>query len=97
MAVFVVSRVKINDAAAMADYFEQAPATVAAFGGEYQVRTNEIASLEGEWAHDRMVVLKFPDAGQAHAWYDSPAYLPLRDLRQRSADAQIVMVPGEEA
>ena len=72
------------------------PPTVAAFDGDYQVRTSDVTPIEGDWAHQRMVVLKFPDAEQARAWYDSPAYRPLRDLRQRSADAEIVLVPGEK-
>jgi uncharacterized protein (DUF1330 family) len=96
MSVFVVSRVKISDADGMADYFEAAPATVAAFGGEYQVRTSDVTPLEGDWRHERMVVLKFPDAERARAWYDSPAYRPLRDLRQRCASAEIMLVPGDE-
>lgn len=50
MSVFVVSRVKIHDPAAIGGYFEAAPATVPAFGGEYQGRTNRIAPLEGDWA-----------------------------------------------
>lgn len=95
MSVFVVSRVKIHDPAAMAGYFEAAPATVAAFGGAYQVRTNDISPLEGPWQFDRMVVLRFPDEAQARAWYDSDAYRPLRDLRQRAATAEIMLVPGD--
>ena len=96
MSVFLVSRVRIHDADAMAAYFKDAPATVAAFGGEYQVRTNDVTPLEGDWTHERMVMLRFPDAGQARAWYDSPAYRPLRDLRRRCATAEIMMVPGDD-
>lgn len=42
-----------------------------------------------------MVVVEFPSREAAIAWYESPAYRPLRDLRQANADATILVVPGE--
>jgi uncharacterized protein (DUF1330 family) len=95
MPAYVVSRVRIHDAANMKRYVTEAPATVLAFGGKYLVRSNEVTALEGTWEHDRMVVVEFPTRDAALAWYESSDYRPLRDLRQASADATILLVPGE--
>ena len=50
--------------------------------------------LEGDWSPRRVVVIEFPSWDQLRAWYDSPAYAPLIALRQRTADARLVMVEG---
>jgi uncharacterized protein (DUF1330 family) len=67
------------------------------FGGRYLVRGNDVRALEGTWDHERMVVVEFPDKAAALAWYESPAYRPLRDLRQRSAEAVILLAEGVAA
>ncbi|HEY0371888.1 MAG TPA: DUF1330 domain-containing protein [Thermoanaerobaculia bacterium] len=94
MAAYVVSRVKIQGREAMQRYVIEAPATVAAFGGRYLVRSNEVRPLEGAWEHERLVVIEFPDSGAALAWYESDIYRPLRALRQQNADAVILLADG---
>jgi uncharacterized protein (DUF1330 family) len=94
MAVYVVSRVDILDREAMLEYQREAPPVVARFGGRYLVRGGAVQALEGTWDHDRMVVVEFPDEAAALAWYRSADYRPLRDLRQRSARAVILLADG---
>jgi uncharacterized protein (DUF1330 family) len=94
VAAYIVSRVRIHERAAMARYMAEAPATVAAFGGRYLVRGNDVQALEGAWEHERMVVVEFPDKSAALAWYGSEQYRPLRDLRQASADTVILLAEG---
>ena len=48
----MISRVSIRDSAAMSRYVDQAPATVAQFGGYYLVRANTATALEGDWDAD---------------------------------------------
>lgn len=94
MPAYIVSRVKIRDAERMQGYMAQAPEGIAAYGGRYLVRGGQVQALEGEWAHDRMVVVEFPDRESALAWYHSEGYQPLRELRQLSADAVILLADG---
>ena len=94
MAAYVVSRVNIRNREAMQRYMAEAPATVQAFGGRYLVRGNEVRALEGEWEHERMVVVEFPDQEAAQAWYDSDVYRPLRELRQANAETVILLANG---
>ena len=42
----------------------------------------------------RMVILEFPDMAQLEAWYQSPEYRPLLELRQRTANSTLVAVEG---
>lgn len=94
MAAYIVSRVKIRDAEAMRRYVEEAPASVAAFGGRYLVRGTDVRALEGEWEHERMVIVEFPDKAAALAWYDSETYRPLKELRHASAETVILLADG---
>lgn len=94
MSAYIVSRVKILDPESMQRYMNEAPATVAAFGGRYLVRGNDVQALEGAWEHERMVIVEFPDKEAALAWYHSDVYRPLRDLRQDNAEAVILLAQG---
>lgn len=97
MSAYIVSRVKLRDREAMQRYMTEAPATVAAFGGRYLVRGGGVVALEGAWEHERMVVVEFPDKRSALAWYESEIYRPLRELRQASAEAVILLAEGVSA
>jgi uncharacterized protein (DUF1330 family) len=94
MAVYVVSRVSILDVQAMQQYIDQVVPIVEAFGGRYLVRGSNVRAIEGQWESDRMVVLEFPDEEGAMKWYHSAEYRPLRDLRQRSSQAVILLAEG---
>lgn len=58
--------------------------------------TEQAVALEGSWDDDRIVVLEFPTREAALAWYHSPAYRELRDLRWSAADAVILLADGAE-
>ncbi len=94
MSAYIVSRVKILNREAMQRYMQEAPAIVAAFGGRYLVRGQDVQALEGEWEHERMVVVEFPDRHAARSWYESDIYRPLKELRQASAETVILLAEG---
>ena len=50
--------------------------------------------LEGSWAPKRFVVLEFPSAEQARAWWSCSEYAEPKKLRQASADTQMILVEG---
>lgn len=53
----------------------------------------KMEALEGD-APDGMVVLQFPDAEAAKAWYNSPEYQAAIPLRQQGAEYRAIMVEG---
>jgi uncharacterized protein (DUF1330 family) len=56
-------------------------AAFAAFGGEIVVKSDEPEVIEGEWPHERLVLLRFPSREALHAWYSSPHYRDVGELR----------------
>jgi uncharacterized protein (DUF1330 family) len=94
MSAYVIADVEVIDSAGYEQYRQQVPATIAAFGGRYLVRGGALTALEGDWLPKRCVILEFPSMAQLEAWYDSPAYVPLRALRERTTKSRLVKVEG---
>ena len=62
----------------------------------YLVRGSEAVPKEGDLRLKRLVVLEFPDMQSAEAFYSSPEYQPVLDLRLRSAHTSLASVQGYE-
>jgi hypothetical protein len=50
--------------------------------------------LEGKWIPKRLVILEYPSVPTLKAWYDSPEYQRLLDLRNRTAISDFVVLEG---
>jgi uncharacterized protein (DUF1330 family) len=94
MPAYVLVDIKINDPVTYEDYKTACPPSIAAFGGKYLARGGKTATLEGDWAPARLVILEFPDMERAKAWWASTEYGPAKALRHKSASTQMVVVEG---
>lgn len=94
MSAYVIVDIDIRDAATYARYRELAPPSIAAYGGRYLARGGETRVLEGDWAPQRVVILEFPDAARAAAWWASPEYAPAKALRHSCASADMILTAG---
>ena len=77
----------------IADYLRRIDATLAPFQGRFLVHSGRIDVLEGDW-RGALILLEFPDAASAHAWYDSPAYQAILPLRTNHSDGNACIVEG---
>ncbi len=70
-----------------------------AAGAEVEVAAAQAELLEGEWDCNWTVVIKFPNKAAATAFYNSPGYAPLRDLRMNELTdgGSIVLLEGFDA
>lgn len=94
MPAYLFANVEVTDGAGYEQYRQQVSATIEAYGGRYLVRGGATEVLEGDWVPKRMVILEFADMAQLKAWYQSPEYRPLIELRQRTAMSTLVAVEG---
>ena len=94
MAAYLIGDVEVVDAVGYGEYQRQVPATVAAYGGRYLARGGAVETLEGSWSPKRCVILEFPSMAQLKVWWDSPEYVPLRALRERTTRSSIVVTEG---
>lgn len=94
MAAYVIVEVKVRDPQAYERYKALAAGALAPYGGRFIVRGGTCETKEGSWRPARLVLLEFPDAERARAWWASPEYAPAKALRQASADTNLVLVEG---
>jgi uncharacterized protein (DUF1330 family) len=60
MAAYLIVNVEVTDPVRYADCIQQAPASIAQYGGKYLARGGRAETLEGEWTPKPFVVLEFP-------------------------------------
>jgi uncharacterized protein (DUF1330 family) len=94
MAVYLIADIEVLDAAGFEQYRQQVPATIAAHGGRYVARGGATELLEGSWLPKRCVILEFPDMERFRAWWQSPEYQPLRQLRERCTRSNLIVTQG---
>jgi uncharacterized protein (DUF1330 family) len=78
------------------EYLQRIDATLAPFGGRFIVHGGEVEVLEGSWP-GHLIVIEFPDRGQAHAWYESDAYQQILALRTDNSHSHVIMVDGVDS
>ena len=94
MAAYLIADIEVTNAAGFEEYRAKVPAVIAAYGGRYLVRGGTCEVLEGNGPARRRVVLEFPSMAKLKTFWDSPEYVPLRELRGRHSNAHIVGVEG---
>lgn len=92
-AYIVFVREQMTDRQAYDKYIEQAAPTLAAYQGEIIVFNGESEALEGN-AIDGSVILRFPDMEKARAWYRSPEYSRVKDMRINATVGRAVLLNG---
>jgi uncharacterized protein (DUF1330 family) len=81
---------------AVVEYLQRIDATLAPFGGRFIVHGGEIEVLEGTWP-GHLIVIEFPDRGQAHAWYTSDAYQQIVALRTDNSHSDVIVANGVDS
>ena len=94
MPAYVIADVQVTDPIGFEAYKNAVRPVVEACGGTFIARGGAIEVLDGDWKPSRLTVLKFDSVAQAKAWYDSPDYRPLRDIRSRTTKTNILIVEG---
>ena len=94
MSAYIIVDIDIHDAAGLEEYRKQVPATITKYGGRFIVRGGKFEQLEGEWQPKRLVLLEFPSVEQARRWYDSEEYRPLKAMRLKASNSNLVLVGG---
>jgi len=91
---YIISEVDaISDMTALRKYAEKVPETLAPFNHHFIVRGSEAQALEGE-PPKGIVVIAFDSVAKAREWYDSPAYVAIRPLRQNSTKGRMFILEG---
>lgn len=96
MSAYVIGLIDVHDPGGYPTYSREVSATLEPYGGQFLVRGGQPEALEGT-APGRVVVIVFPSAEQARAWYESEGYARIRPLRQQMASGQLILAHGVDA
>jgi uncharacterized protein (DUF1330 family) len=89
---FVVAAHRMRDLAAFQPYAEQVGAVVQRFGGRFLARSAKAEMLSGDFVSDRAVIIEFPRAVDAVAFYVSDVYAPLMKIRHAASDPRFLVM-----
>jgi uncharacterized protein (DUF1330 family) len=88
-----IARVDVRDAEGYKDYVTAAKPAFEKYGAHFIARGGAITELEGK-SRARNVVIEFASMQQAVDCYNSPEYQIAAAIRQKFADAEMVVVEG---
>ena len=91
---YVIAHVEVTNPTQYEDYKKWSSAAMQAHGAEVCVRGGAVEVLEGDWAPQRTVLLKFSDVEQARAFHDSAEYRAARKAREGAAVLRMIVVEG---
>ena len=94
MPAYIIVEISIYDPKGYEEYKKLAPASIAAFGGEFLIRGGKTETLEGDWTPERIVVVEFPDMETAKKWWNSPEYAPAKNIRLITAKTKMILAEG---
>jgi uncharacterized protein (DUF1330 family) len=95
MTAYMIAQIEITDPDEYKKYLAGFFPVFEKHGGEILVTSGvETEVIEGEWAHPRTVVMKFPSLEHARQWKDDPDYKAIAEYRWRSAKTNLVLVEG---
>lgn len=92
-AYAIFTRKTLTDPEEFKVYSSLVPETLKGHPAKILAAYGKKDKLEGD-EPDGVVVIEFPDAAAARAWYDSPAYQSAAKHRWRAGDYDAVIVDG---
>jgi uncharacterized protein (DUF1330 family) len=82
MATYLIAVIDVKDVQRYdAEYVAGVQPLIQKHGGRLLVVAESMDVMEGQWPPGRTIVIEFPDAESARAWYSDPDYQPLLKLR----------------
>jgi uncharacterized protein (DUF1330 family) len=94
MKGYLIANLDIQDQPTFQRYREEVLPLIHKFGGRYIVRGGEVENLEGHLGLKRLVILEFPSIEAARTFYNSREYQPVKEIRLKSTDSEVVLVAG---
>jgi uncharacterized protein (DUF1330 family) len=94
MAAYIFGYIEVTDPAGYEQCKKRAAATITSHGGRCLTRGGATEVVEGDWVPNRAVIVEFPNMVQLKAWYDSPEYRALLQIRRRTSKSSFVAIEG---
>jgi uncharacterized protein (DUF1330 family) len=94
MSTYVLAQLSIHDRARYDRYAAEFMRVLAPFEGRLLAADEVPEVLEGEWPHQKVVLIEFRDRDEALRWANSPEYRTIAVDREGSTVATVLLVSG---
>ena len=91
---YLIVRINIKNAELFRQYPPLSTKAVEKFGGKYLIRGGAFDVVEGEWPAERTTVVEFENFEKAKEFYNSLEYNEAKNVRQKSADTDFILIEG---
>jgi len=91
---YLIVRINIKNAELFQQYPPLSTKAVEKFGGKYLIRGGAFNVVEGEWPAERTTVVEFENFEKAKEFYNSLEYNEAKNVRQKSADTDFILIEG---
>ena len=92
MPVFFLAEIDVFDAEMYHAYIEKASHIVRQYGGEYIFRSGHIVPVSGNWAPNRLILIRFNSKADIQRCFGSKEYLRIKHLREQSTKSRSVII-----
>lgn len=89
---FVLGGHIMRDMERFRPYAAAVPEVVRSFGGRFLARGGTVTPIAGSFVPERVVLIEFPSAADALAFYISDRYAPLLRIRLATTEARLVII-----
>ena len=94
MPAYLVMQITITDEEQWEKYRDAVMPLLATFGGKRMTTGKGLEVLEGREDERRIVIFEFASVKALHAFWDSPEYVPVKELRRDAATLEAWAVMG---
>lgn len=94
MAAYMILQITVSDRLRMRQYAETVVPLIGKFGGRQIVRSAKVELLEGTHDGRALSIFEFPSVDAIHAFWTSPEYVPVKEMRRGAASLDIWVVDG---
>jgi uncharacterized protein (DUF1330 family) len=95
MSAYFVAQIAIHNEQEYGKYLAACESVFTNFNGEYLAVDTAPEILEGEWNHQRLVIIRFPNPDDLIKWYYSPEYQKILKFRLVGARCDSLLVHGK--
>lgn len=89
MSALMIARITVKSPEKFKENLAKSKELAAAHGAELLFRGQVDRALNGDNDHTLAIIAQFPSIADINAWYDSPAYQPLKAVRDKGTQMQM--------
>lgn len=94
MGIYFMANIRIRDEQEYQRYVDRVDEVFKKFKGSYMAVDSMPDVVEGTWDYSRAVLIRFETKEDFEAWYTSPEYQEILQLRLRSAECDSILIQG---